>query len=79
MGKGFGGIGCGVLTRVLTTFSPGFIHQMGELWNTQDPWKISQHTPNINSGLQTLVDTPLTHPTLKPQATAQFQKNVSEG
>lgn len=48
-----------------TTFSLGFIHQMGELWNTQDPWKTSQHIPNISSERQTPVDTPLTHSTLK--------------
>lgn len=48
-----------------TTFSLGFIHQMGELWNTQDPWKTLQHIPNVSNELQTLVDTALTHSTLK--------------
>lgn len=73
-------MGRGISTRVLTTLSPGFIHQMGELWNTQDPWKTSQHTPNISSRLQTFVDTPLTHSTLEPQATnSPIRKNVLEG
>lgn len=73
-------MGCGDPTRVLTTFSPAFIHQMGELWNTQDPWKTSQQTPNISSGLQTFVDVPLTHPTLKPQArNSPIPKNILEG
>lgn len=62
-----------------TTLSPGFIG-FGELWNNQDLWKTSQHTPNISSGLQTFVDTPLTHSTLEPQPRNSLTpKNVLEG